>query len=76
MNMQEAVDAPRVHHQWMPDQLTVEKTASPDTIELLKKMGYDIRLSQWFGEVAGIRVDGQWLEGAADGRVEATAKGY
>ena len=28
------------------------------------------------GEVAGIRVDGQWLEGAADGRVEATAKGY
>lgn len=76
MNMQEAVDQTRIHHQWMPDTLTVEKTASPDTIELLRKMGYEIRISQWMGEVAGIRVDGQWLEGAADGRVEATAKGY
>jgi hypothetical protein len=28
------------------------------------------------GEVAAILIDGQWIEGAADGRVEATAKGY
>jgi len=76
MNMQEAVDQTRIHQQWMPDTLTIEKTASPDTIELLKKMGYEIRISQWMGEVAGIRIDGQWIEGAADGRVEATAKGY
>jgi gamma-glutamyltranspeptidase/glutathione hydrolase len=76
MNMQEAVDQTRIHHQWMPDTLTIEKTASPDTIEMLKRMGHDVKLSQWMGEVAGIRIDGQWIEGAADGRVEATAKGY
>ena len=76
MNMQEAVDQPRIHHQWMPDTLTIEKTASPDTIEALKHMGYELRISPWMGEVAGIKVDGKWIEGAADGRVEATAKGY
>jgi len=76
MNMQEAVDAPRIHHQWMPDTLSIEKAASPDTIELLRQRGHDVRVIQQQGEVAGIRIDGQWLEGAADGRVEATARGY
>ncbi len=75
MNMQEAVDQPRIHHQWMPDTLSVEKALSPDTIELLKQRGHSIRVVPQMGEVAGIRIDGQWIEGAADGRVEATAKG-
>jgi gamma-glutamyltranspeptidase / glutathione hydrolase len=76
MNMQEAVDAPRIHHQWMPDTLSIERAASPDTIELLRQRGHNIRLVSQQGEVAGIRIEGQWIEGAADGRVEATAKGY
>jgi len=76
MNMQEAVDAPRIHHQWMPDTLSIEKAASPDTIELLRQRGHNVRVVQQQGEVAGIRIDGQWIEGAADGRVEATARGY
>ncbi len=75
MNMQEAVDQPRIHHQWMPDTLSMEKAFSPDTIELLKQRGHNIRIVPQMGEVAGIRIDGQWIEGAADGRVEATAKG-
>jgi gamma-glutamyltranspeptidase/glutathione hydrolase len=76
MNMQEAVDAPRIHHQWMPDTLSIEKAASPDTIELLRQRGHNVRVVAQLGEVAGIRIDGQWMEGAADGRVEATARGY
>jgi gamma-glutamyltranspeptidase/glutathione hydrolase len=76
MNMQEAVDAPRIHHQWMPDTLSIEKAASPDTIELLRQRGHNVRVVAQQGEVAGIRIDGQWIEGAADGRVEATARGY
>jgi len=76
MNMQQAVDQTRIHHQWMPDSLTVENTASPDTIELLKQRGHTIRLTNSIGDVAAIRVDGQWIEGAPDGRTEATAKGY
>ncbi|MDE3197654.1 MAG: gamma-glutamyltransferase [Acidobacteriota bacterium] len=76
MNAQQAVDQPRIHHQWMPDRLNVESTVSPDTIELLKQRGHDVRVVNSQGEVAAIRIDGQWIEGAADGRVEATANGY
>jgi len=76
MNAQEAVDQPRIHHQWLPDQILMEKTFSPDTIALLKAKGHNIKLSDGFGEVAAILFDGHWLQGAPDGRVEATAKGY
>ena len=76
MNMQEAVDQPRIHHQWMPDTLTVEETVSPDTLELLRQRGHQIRVRPSIGEVAAIRVEGQWIEGAPDGRTDGTARGY
>lgn len=40
MNVQDAVDAPRFHHQWQPDILYLEKGFSPDTIELLRQRGF------------------------------------
>jgi gamma-glutamyltranspeptidase/glutathione hydrolase len=76
MNAQQAVDQPRIHHQWMPDTLRVENTLSPDTIELLKQRGHQVQTTGAIGDIAAIRVDGQWIEGAPDGRTEATAKGY
>ena len=43
MNIQEAVDAPRIHHQWLPDQITVEPFAlSADTVKVLTDSGYKI----------------------------------
>jgi gamma-glutamyltranspeptidase / glutathione hydrolase len=43
MNAQEAVDAPRYHHQWLPDEIDVERFAlSPDTETLLRQMGYHL----------------------------------
>jgi gamma-glutamyltranspeptidase / glutathione hydrolase len=43
MNIQEAVDAPRIHHQWLPDQITVEPFAlSPDTVRILNNMGHKV----------------------------------
>ena len=36
MNVQDAIDAPRVHHQWQPDKLSLERGISPDTVALLK----------------------------------------
>ena len=43
MNIQEAVDAPRIHHQWLPDQITVEPFAlSSDTARILSEAGYKI----------------------------------
>jgi gamma-glutamyltranspeptidase/glutathione hydrolase len=44
MNIQEAVNAPRFHHQWLPDVVNVEKWFSPDTLNALRKMGYDVRI--------------------------------
>lgn len=76
MNIQQAVEFPRFHHQWMPDELRVERDVSPDTIALLKARGHQVRLVEKQGEVCAILWDGSWLQGAADGRVEATALGY
>jgi gamma-glutamyltranspeptidase/glutathione hydrolase len=63
MNIQEAIDAPRIHHQWMPDTVYVEPFGlSPDTERLLAGMGYHLDLgdSTW-GQAAGILVGGKSL---------------
>ncbi|TPK94624.1 gamma-glutamyltransferase [Mesorhizobium sp. B2-4-12] len=63
MNIQEAVDAPRIHHQWLPDTVYVEPFGlSPDTERLLAGMGYHLELSdQTWGQAAGILVGGKSL---------------
>jgi gamma-glutamyltranspeptidase/glutathione hydrolase len=45
LNIQEAVDAPRFHHQYQPDKLYLEPGFSSDTIAGLKAMGYDLSMS-------------------------------
>ena len=77
LNAQEAVDQPRIHHQWMPDEIRVERGISPDTMDLLRAMGHQVVPAVGFiGEIAAIVAEDGWLQGAADGRVEATAKGH
>jgi gamma-glutamyltranspeptidase/glutathione hydrolase len=65
MNIQEAIDAPRVHHQWLPDTLYVEPHGlSPDTLKLLAGMGYHLEVaeeSKTWGQAAGILVGGKSL---------------
>ena len=52
MNAQEAVSAPRLHHQWLPDVLFAEPFAlSPDTEVLLEQMGYHIEQQKPWGAV-------------------------
>ncbi len=44
MNAQEAVDAGRIHHQWLPDRMRYEKNGfSPDTLAILKQFGHEIQ---------------------------------
>lgn len=43
MNVSEAVAAPRIHHQWLPDELRVEKTINMDTRRILETMGYTLK---------------------------------
>ena len=79
MNVQDAVDAPRFHHQWLPDKLSVERGISPDTVALLKSRGYDVDNAAGvvLAQVAAIVNDGGWLLGASDGRTAAgKAVGY
>ncbi|QDC02242.1 gamma-glutamyltransferase [Mesorhizobium sp. 8] len=65
MDIQEAIDAPRVHHQWLPDKLYVEPHGlSPDTLKLLAGMGYHLDVGEddkTWGQAAGILVGGKSL---------------
>jgi gamma-glutamyltranspeptidase / glutathione hydrolase len=79
MNVQDAIDAPRFHHQWLPDKLSLERGISPDTVAILKSRGYDVDYAPGvvLAQVAAILSDGAWLQGGSDGRSAAgKAAGY
>jgi len=70
MTMSEAVTAPRFHHQWMPDVITVEEGGLPESVRTeLENRGHEFRERSAIGRVDAILVlpDGR-LEGAADPR--------
>jgi gamma-glutamyltranspeptidase/glutathione hydrolase len=80
MNIQEAVNAPRFHHQWLPDIVMFEPNSFPkETLEELKGKGYtpDEENAPVIGKVDGIVVlpNGK-LEGGADKRGDDTAIGF
>jgi gamma-glutamyltranspeptidase/glutathione hydrolase len=86
MNIQEAVNAPRFHNQWMPDVVNVEQWFSPDTVNALKGMGYRVASglydgsdwSPYWSDAECIAIDPQTHErlGASDGRHDGKAVGY
>lgn len=79
MNIQEAVSAKRIHHQWLPDELRYEKDAlRKDVIRALERRGWKLReLPSYYGAADGILVgDDGWLYGGADPRNEDAAVGF
>ena len=76
MNIQEAIDAPRFHHQWLPDKLSLEKGFSPDTIALLEQRGHKIDTIEGVASVNGIVVEKGILQGAWDGRRDGRVSGF
>lgn len=80
MSMQESVNAPRFHHQWLPDLITFEpNTFEPKTIETLKTKGYLIneKTTPVIGKVDAILVlPNNNLEGGADFRGDDKASGF
>ena len=78
MNVAEATNAPRFHHQWLPDQLRVEKGFSPDTLTLLEAKGQHVKVLPAMGSTQSIMIgpDGT-LYGASDPRsVNDLSAGY
>ncbi|MEL4015440.1 gamma-glutamyltransferase [Dryocola clanedunensis] len=78
MNVAEATNAPRFHHQWLLDELRVEKGFSPDTLKLLGEKGQKVVVKEAMGSTQSIMIapDGK-LYGASDPRtVEDLTEGY
>jgi gamma-glutamyltranspeptidase/glutathione hydrolase len=71
MDIGEAIDAPRIHHQWLPDTVYVEAHGlSPDTVKLLTQMGHHVDIAEegkTWGQAAGILVGGESLGEIAKG---------
>jgi gamma-glutamyltranspeptidase / glutathione hydrolase len=86
MNIQEAVDAPRFHNQWLPDATNVEQWFSPDTVRLLEKMGHKVESGEgaagdwepYWSDGECVAIDPKTGErlGASDYRNNGKAVGY
>ncbi len=79
MDIQQAIDMPRIHHQWLPDELYFEEyELSLDEKDVLKRMGYNFGYERKLGRVEGITVDqeNKLYFGATDPRGYGAAIGY
>lgn len=68
MNPAEAIITPRVHHQWLPDELRVEAGISPDTIKLLQDKGHKVVTKAPMGRIQIIQADDSGFYGYSDPR--------
>ncbi|SVD59905.1 uncharacterized protein METZ01_LOCUS412759, partial [marine metagenome] len=77
MDIGDAVETPRFHHQWLPDMIQIEDRGfSFETIQALEFRGHDIFLRSPIGEANCIQIDGGYMFGAADSRRNSSAVGY
>ena len=73
MNVAEASEAARVHHQLYPDELRIERGISPDTVKLLEQKGHVVREHRTMGSTQSIMRVKSEFHGAADTRQMGTA---
>ncbi|HKQ89390.1 MAG TPA: gamma-glutamyltransferase [Blastocatellia bacterium] len=79
MNIQQAIDWPRVHHQWMPDQIVYEPYGLvPDVLNRLKSMGHQFGNQRYMGDAEGvmIEVNTDVRLGGSDPRLDGKSIGY
>jgi gamma-glutamyltranspeptidase/glutathione hydrolase len=78
LDIAESVNAPRFHHQWLPDQILVEDRLSPDTMSVLRSKGHKLSVRHFWGDGECIMIDPKTGErlGASDGRNNGKAVGY
>ncbi|MDJ0839112.1 MAG: gamma-glutamyltransferase [Acidobacteriota bacterium] len=68
MNIAEAACTPRMHHQWLPDKLRLEKGISVDTLRLLESMGHKVERTDTMGSTQSILLKDGKMFGASDPR--------
>ncbi|MBQ0763849.1 gamma-glutamyltransferase [Marinobacter psychrophilus] len=78
MNIQSAVSVPRIHHQWLPDQIRIEQGISADTVKLLKSKGHTVVTDSAMGAIQSIMIgeDGTLYGGADPRRSTSSAMGF
>jgi gamma-glutamyltranspeptidase/glutathione hydrolase len=78
LNVQAAVNAPRIHHQWLPDEIRIEEGISPDTVRLLESMGHTVSRKSSMGAIQSIMIgeDGTLYGGADPRRSTSAAMGH
>lgn len=79
MNIQQAIDAPRIHQQWFPDEVLFEPYGmSPDTLSVLRSYGHKFaERPGYIASATGIMIDGDGVRlGAIDSRSDGEAVGY
>ena len=77
LSAEEAVNLPKFHHQWLPDNIRVEKNFPPATRSALQKMGYKLTDDSSIGRVEVIRVlEDHTIEAVADSRGDDSAEGF
>ncbi|HYC28061.1 MAG TPA: gamma-glutamyltransferase, partial [Chitinophagaceae bacterium] len=77
LTVEEAVNKPKFHHQWLPDEIAVEKDFPENVVERLKQIGYTVKTRGSIGrtEVIKINPDGK-IEAVADKRGDDDARGW
>ena len=68
LNIESAVAASRIHHQWLPDEIRIEEGISPDTIKLLEGMGHTVSQQSAMGAIQSIMIKDGTMYGGADPR--------
>jgi gamma-glutamyltranspeptidase/glutathione hydrolase len=78
MSLDEAMSQPRLHHQWSPDQLMVEKTMPPELLKALEARGHEVGVTSAIGatQMVGRTKDGKEFIGVADPRASGKAEGW
>ncbi|MEZ5840044.1 MAG: gamma-glutamyltransferase [Hyphomicrobiales bacterium] len=77
MNIAEATAAPRIHHQWLPDEIAIERGISRDTVAVLEGRGHRLRPSRAIGSTQSILAsEGKWTGASDPRRPGGLAEGY
>src|SRR5262245_57666141 len=79
MNIQQAIDWPRVHHQWMPDRIVYEPYGLvPDVMNRLKSMGHQFGNPRYMGDAEGVMIEDKtdMRLGGSDPRLDGKSIGY